>query len=241
MSVVLEYRKIKRSGLRPAFLGGGILAALVPILNMAVRSENFLTLEGEPLQILIEANWDVMAMLNILLAVAGACILYHIEYEERGFQRMNTLPIASGSLILGKFVVLVIGEGSMLLLEFLSLGWCVEYWFGHTGHLLTQLIRNAGWMMTMMLPVAAGMLVIASLFQNMWVSLGIGVLCVFVSLSFLPLKSTAFSVFPFALPFQTFDAGGHMPLYWYVSAAAIETVILGITGWMTEHVKERGA
>ena len=39
MSLSLECKKAKRTGFIPAFLCGGILAAAVPIVNMAVRSE----------------------------------------------------------------------------------------------------------------------------------------------------------------------------------------------------------
>ena len=44
MSVSLECKKIKRTGFLLAFLGGGILAAAVPVINMAVRSEQYLNL-----------------------------------------------------------------------------------------------------------------------------------------------------------------------------------------------------
>ena len=52
MSYALECKKIKRTGLIPAFLGGGLLAALVPILNMSFRSEMYMTGDIPPLQIL---------------------------------------------------------------------------------------------------------------------------------------------------------------------------------------------
>lgn len=74
MSVSLECKKVKRTGFLPAFLGGGILAAAVPVINMAVRSEMYLDLPGNSIQILLDANWQMMTMLNVLLVVAGACL-----------------------------------------------------------------------------------------------------------------------------------------------------------------------
>ena len=79
MSVLLECKKVKRTGFLLAFFGGGILAAAVPIINMAVRSEMYLNQPDSPIQILLGANWQMMAMLNVLLAVAGTCLLYHTE------------------------------------------------------------------------------------------------------------------------------------------------------------------
>lgn len=59
MRVSLECKKIKRTGFLPAFLGGGILAAAVPVINMAVRSERYLNLADSPIQILLGVNgWD---------------------------------------------------------------------------------------------------------------------------------------------------------------------------------------
>ena len=69
MSLSLECKKAKRTGFMPAFLCGGILAAAVPIVNMAVRSEMYVGQQSSPMQILMGANWQMMAMLNILLVV----------------------------------------------------------------------------------------------------------------------------------------------------------------------------
>ena len=77
MKLLLECKKMKRTGFYPAFFAGGILASCFPLLNMLVRSENFTSLPQTPVQILLNSNWQMMAMLNTLLILAGACILYH--------------------------------------------------------------------------------------------------------------------------------------------------------------------
>ena len=105
MSVSLECKKIKRTGFLLAFLGGGILAAAVPVINMAVRSEQYLNLPDSPIQILLCTNWQMMAMLNVLLVVAGACLLYHTEYADNAMQKMKSLPIRESSIFLGKAVL----------------------------------------------------------------------------------------------------------------------------------------
>ena len=78
MTFGLECKKVKRTGFIPTFIVGGLLAAAVPVVNMAVRSETYLGLESSPIQILMDANWQMMAMLNVLLLVASACLMYHI-------------------------------------------------------------------------------------------------------------------------------------------------------------------
>lgn len=71
MSYIIECKKLRRTGLILAFFGGGLLAALIPVLNMAFRSEMYITQNEPPLQILLDANWQIMAMLNILLIISG--------------------------------------------------------------------------------------------------------------------------------------------------------------------------
>lgn len=236
MTVLLEWKKMKRSGFLPAFLGGGIFAALVPLINMAVRSQNFVGLSGEPIQILLEANWQMMAMVNVLLVVTGACILYQNEYEERGLQKMSTLPIQSGRLFLGKFLLLAAAVLGILFLEFASIAFCAQYWFAQTEEFGMKLLKNGVYSLMMMMPSIMAMLVIASLFENMWFSLGIGVLCVFAATMIGTRDQVLLSIFPFATAFRTWYTGGMEHILWYVGAAILETILFGILGWIVGHV-----
>jgi RNA polymerase sigma factor (sigma-70 family) len=99
MSFALECQKVKRTGFTPAFIGGGIIAAAVPALNMAFRSEMYIHMDAAPVQILLNANWQMMAMLNVLLIVVGACILYNIEYADISIDMLTT-PEFNGADIL---------------------------------------------------------------------------------------------------------------------------------------------
>ena len=233
MSILIESKKLKHSGWIPAFLGAGVVAALVPILNMAVRSENYVHLAGEPLQILLNANWDMIAMLNVLLIVTGACIMYHIEYEDRGFLKMSTLPAHKNRLFLGKNFLLTAGASGMLLLEGVSLGFCMANWFGIKEDFIQTLIKNTLYLIVLTLPAVMTMMIIAALFQNMWVSLGIGVICVFTA-TMLPDNQIVFSLFPFAMPFQTIYRGH---VFLYIAAAITETAVFAGIGWIIEKIK----
>ena len=98
--VLLELKKIKRTGLIPAFLMGGLLAAGVPVLNMFFRSDIYLSLPDTPLQILLKSNWQMMAMLNILLIISGACLMYYSEFLDNAIQKMKSLPIKESNIYL---------------------------------------------------------------------------------------------------------------------------------------------
>ena len=78
----MELKKLRRTGYFPAFPAGAAAASAFPILNMAVRTEVYTGLPGNPLDILLDASWQMMAMLNILLIVCCTCMMYHTEYAE---------------------------------------------------------------------------------------------------------------------------------------------------------------
>ena len=120
MSLFLEWKKQKRTGYVTAYAGCGLLAAAFPLINTGVRPETFLSLPGNPLDILMNANWQMIAMLNILVSILGACLMYHTEYAEKGWEKMSSLPIHTGRLFLGKCIIAAMGLAALLFLEFCS-------------------------------------------------------------------------------------------------------------------------
>lgn len=227
MSFYLECKKVKRTGFMPAFLCGGFLAAIVPVLNMAVRSENYLGLQAAPVQILMDANWQMMTMPNILLIVAGACLMYHTEYAENAIQRMCTLPMKESNLFFGKVTFMALMCVMILAIEAASIAFCSYHWFEPSPEVWTEIIKNFGYALLLMLPTALGSLFLASACKNMWVSLGVGVVCVFTA-TMLPTKNFILSLFPFALPFQIFAGTAEHTAHSFLIAAIAEILIIGI-------------
>ncbi len=224
MSVALECRKIKRTGFLPAFFGGGILAASVPMINMAARSEMYLTQPGHPLQILLDANWQVIAMLNVLLAVAGTCLLYHTEYADNAMQKMKSLPIREHSIFFGKAVLTVFMSLFMLAIEAGALTLCSFHWFEIKENFFGELCKYFGYSFLLMLPCVIVSLLISEACKNMWISLGIGVVCVFTA-TILPTTNFALSLFPFAMPFQILAGSDLTQSMHYICGAAIELAL----------------
>ena len=106
MILSLEYKKIKRTGFLPAFICGGTAAAALPILNTAVRSDVYTGLDAPALSILLDANWQMTALLNVLLIAIGTCILYYTEFSNNAIQRMHTLPLMESRLFFGTYLLL---------------------------------------------------------------------------------------------------------------------------------------
>lgn len=220
----LETRKLKRTGYVPAFLGGGILAGLVPILNMAVRSEIYVTQSGSPFQILMDANWQLMAQLNILLLVCGACILYHTEYAENGIQWAETLPMKASGLFPGKLCILFCSCLLPLCLETLSLLFCCVRYFPRDPELGSILLKGMGFELALLLPTAAAMLFLSSLCRNLWMCLGTGVILVFFS-SMLRFGNFIMAVIPFAAPYRMLHQFSPAEAWRLLSVAAAEVLL----------------
>lgn len=220
----LETRKLKRTGYVPAFLGGGVLAGLVPILNMAVRSEIYVTQSGTPFQILMDANWQLMAQLNILLLVCGACILYHTEYAENGIQRAETLPMKASGLFPGKLCILFCSCLLPLCLETLSLLFCCVRYFPRDPGLSSILLKGMGFELALLLPTAAAMLFLSSLCRNLWMCLGTGVILVFFS-SMLRFGDFVMAVIPFASPYRMLHQFSPAEAWRLLSVAAAEILL----------------
>lgn len=226
MSLSLECEKLKRTGFIPSFICGGCFAAIIPVLNMAVRSENYLGTDTSPVRILMDANWQVMAMLNVLLIVSGACLMYHAEYAENAIQRMHTLPIKESNLFFGKAALMLLMCIVILGIETASIAFCSEHWFYLSQSIWMEITKSFGYALLLMLPTAFCSLLIASMCKNMWVSLGIGVVCVFTA-TMLPAKNFILSLFPYALPFQIFFGTSQSSAWHFMIAAMAEILILG--------------
>ena len=222
MTLLVESKKLKRTGFIATFLGGGILASLIPILNMAVRSENFTGLSERPLKILLDANWQMMAMLNMLLVVVGACMMYHTEYADNAMQKMRTLSMKESTMFFGKFILLAGMSAVAFTLEAAAVSFCTVHWFSADADFFMELLKNYGYMLLLIIPSAACSLVIASACKNMWVSLGIGVICIFTA-TMISNRNFTLSLFPFALPFQTLSEDAAR----YCIAACIEMTAAG--------------
>lgn len=227
MSVFLECKKIRRTGFLQAFIGGGILAGAVPVVNMAVRSEIYQTKQGSPVQILLSANWQMMAMLNVLLVVTGACLLYHMEYADHAMQKMKSLPVREISIFSGKVILTILMSLLVLAIEAGATAFCAYYWFETRNGFWEELGRNFGYAFLLMLPCLVLSMLISEACKNMWISLGIGVVCVFTA-TMLPTDNFALSLFPFATPFQMFTGTDLAQVTRYIYAAAAETFVFGL-------------
>jgi len=201
MSFLLECKKVRRTGLIPGFFFGGILAAAFPVVNIALRTETFVSKPGTPLEILLGENWQMMAMLNVLFMVSGSCLMYHEEFADNAMQKMNALPTRGNSLFRGKSILLCLLSVVMLVMEGSAVVFCAARWFSLGDGFWLTLGKALGYSVLLSLPCILLSLLISSVCKNMWVSLGIGVICIFTA-TILPSDNFLLSLFPYSLPFR---------------------------------------
>ena len=201
MTAALEVKKLRRTGYFPALLGSALLSAAVPAVNMAARGETYLAQSGGAIEILLNANWQMMAMLNVLSTLCAACLMFHAEYAQNALDKLEVLPVRVFSVYLGKAVLAVFMLAVMTAVEFVSLYLCARHWFGENMD-VARLLSLAGYALAAGIPTLLASLAVAAACRNMWVSLGIGLTLVF-TLSVFPQDNAVIRLLPYATPYTT--------------------------------------
>ena len=115
----------------------------------------------------------------------------------------------------------------VLIFEATAIVFSTVHWFDVTSDFGIELLKTFGYAFMLMLPAVLASLLIASLCKNMWVSLGIGIICVFMA-TMLPTNNFILSVFPFALPFQMFTGAAVNTVRNMMIASVVETSVIAI-------------
>ena len=238
MSLLIEFKKLKRTGFIPAVLIGGILASAIPLANMFFRTNTYLERSEAPLQILLSANWNPVALLNQLLMIAAACILYQIEYADNGRDKMETLPMGQGYAFIHKFILLGLSYTTLLLMEAAALIICTAKWFIINEEFYPELLSNLGFLIILAMPSVALMTVISSACRNMWISLGIGVIFLFTA-NVIPSAGYPLSIFPFSLPFRQVYLTKAAEISGYLCISLAETVVFILSGVLYNRIRRR--
>lgn len=138
---------------------------------------------------------------------------------------MKSLPIRESSIFLGKTVLTIFMSLFVLVIEAGAVTFCTYHWFEIGNGFFGELCKYFGYSFLLMLPCIILSLLIAEACKNMWVSLGLGVVCVFTA-TMLPTTNFALSLFPFAIPFQVFTSSDVTQSMHYIYAVAAELVVL---------------
>lgn len=120
-------------------------------------------------------------MLNVLLVVMCACIIYNSGYEDNAIQKMRMLPVHESNMYFGKPALIILMCMTVLLIESCGIVFRIDYWFKGNSAVWDLLLKSFMYEMVLIIPSVLFSLFIASAFKNMWTSLGTGVICVFMA------------------------------------------------------------
>lgn len=173
--LVLEWKKEKRTGAFMGLVMAGCFGALYALANFTWRKTTLLGLDMEPMDILLTQSYGMMALFNAFGIIVSSCLVYHLEFQEHGLEKLWALALNMANVYFAKFLLLALALGLAIGLESLALlgiglfvlpphTFSLSMWFGFSLY-----------MVVLALPALSLMVWIASLFETIWIPLGIGV------------------------------------------------------------------
>ena len=163
-------------------------------------------------------------------------MIYNMEFKGEAIKKMYMLPINVSSMYLCKFVILTVLLLIAVLIQNLAL-----LKIGITDlpvgtFNLNALIVFTGYSFITSMPVFSFMLLISSRFENMWISLGIGVGGFSSGMAIANSKFILFMVHPFVLMLKPAVALNASPNPTVIIFSLIETfAFLGVGLWLTKN------
>lgn len=194
----LEWKKEKRTGAFMSLVMAGCFGALYALANFTWRKTTLLGLDMAPMDILLTQSYGMMALFNAFGIIVSSCLVYHLEFQEHGLEKLWTLSLNMASVYLAKFLLLALTLCLAIGLESLALlGIGLFMLPPHTFSLSTW-IGFSLYMVGLSVPALSLMVWIASLFETIWIPLGIGIAGFFSAMA-LAQGSNVWLINPFLL------------------------------------------
>ena len=174
-TLVIELKKEKRTGIILLMFAIGILGVAYAFLNFIVRKDALLSLPMAPMTILLTQLYGMIMTLNLFGIIVAACMIYNMEFKGSALKKIYMLPVNVSAIYLCKFLILTVLLFMAITLQNLALAKIGITELPRGTFELHTLIAFAIYSFITAMPVLSFMLFTASRFENMWISLGIGV------------------------------------------------------------------
>lgn len=173
--VSLEWSKEKRTGAFACLVAAGVLGGLYALANFAWRKDSLLGLSMGYMDILLTQMYGMMALFNAFGIIVSSCLVYHLEFQEHGLDKMRALSLSMGQVYCSKFFLLTLALFCAIALESLALLWIGLFDLPAGSFELGRWFSFSLYTFWIALPTLAFMVWMASLFETLWLPLGIGV------------------------------------------------------------------
>ncbi|MDO5424208.1 MAG: ABC transporter permease [Eubacteriales bacterium] len=228
--LLIELQKEKRTGIFPVLLATGVLGALYAFANFQIRGKALLSLPLAPMDILLTQLYGMLLILNLFGIITAACILYHMEYSGNAIRKIYLLPISAASLYFSKFLLLSLGFLLAAILQNLALAWIGTTTLPQGTFKAGTLLAFAAYSFLTSMPVLSFMLFVSSRMENMWVTLGIGVIGFLSAMALANTKTPLILLHPFVVPLSPAIAMSARPDLTVIAVSAFETALFLAAG-----------
>ena len=231
--LIIELKKEKRYGIILLMFAIGILGAAYAFLNFAVRKDTLLSLPLAPMTILLTQLYGMMMTLNLFGIIVAACMIYSMEFKDCAVKKMYMLPVHVPAMYLCKFLILTILLSVAAALQNLALTQIGITSLPEGTFELYTLIIFALYSLITAMPALSFMLFIASRFENMWISLGIGVAGFLSGMALGVPKIGLFLADPFVIMLKPSVSMSTRPDVSVIAIAIVETLLFLAAGLWT--------
>jgi len=236
--LTIELRKEKRTGVIPVLLAVGVFGAAYVFANFALRKETLLNLPLAPMDVLLTQLYGVIMVLNLFGIVVAACTVYSMEFQGNAVKKMYMLPIRASGMYLCKFLILTASLLAAIAIQNLALAQIGRTDLPHGTFERTVLIHFAAYSFMTSMPVLSFMLLISSRFENMWVSLSVGVAGFLSGMAMANAEPGILMGNPFVVMMKPAIAMSAQPDPTALIVSLIETLLFLAVGlWMAENLR----
>ncbi|MEO9128855.1 MULTISPECIES: ABC transporter permease [Gardnerella] len=229
-TLVIELKKCKRTGFIALMIAIGIMGAAYAFVNFIVRKSTLLNLPLAPMDILLTQLYGMIMVLNMFGIIVAACIIYNMEFKGNAVKKMHMLPMSVPTMYLCKFMLLTVLLLIAICIQNLALAKIGVTDLPQGTFNVSTLISFAAYSFITSMPVLSFMIFVSSRFENMWVTLGIGVAGFLSGMALASSDIVLFMASPFIVMLKPAVAMSAQPNTTVVIVSIVETLLFLCSG-----------
>ena len=234
----IELRKEKRTGVLPLMLAVGILGAAYDFAFFLVRKDTLLNLPLAPMDVLLTQLYGMIMVLNMFGIIVAACMIYNMEFKGSAVKKMYRLPASVPIMYFCKFLILTIMLLIVTVFQNLALTRIGLTNLPQGTFEFEAMLSFAGYSFTTSMPVLSFMVLISSRFENMWVTLGIGVAGFLSGMALAASNTVLLCMHPFVIMLKPAVAMSAQPDIVVVIFSLVETAVFLFFGlWAAKYLR----
>lgn len=228
--IALELKKEKRTGLVAILFITGIVGALYVLLNYKIRGNTLLSMPLDPMDVLLTQLYGMIMVINMFAIVIATSIAYNMEFSGLAIKKMYVLPISMWKVFVAKFLIITSTFFVAVVIQNSALMWIGISKLGSDKFDMGVFLMFVLYSYITSLPVISFMLMIASLFENLWVTIGIGVAGFLSAVALQADNAKYFLTHPFIVMFKPAVAMTAKSDLVVILTAIVETIVFFAIG-----------